>query len=264
MFYADYAKIYSPSVVQYNVMGGFNTIIFEKHDGVAHVILNRPEVLNRYNTQMRDELYEVLTAIGDDPDIRVVIFKGAGDQAFCVGADLKEFGTAPSPIIARQVRRERDVWGLLMELKQPLIAAVHGYVLGSGVELAMFCDIRISSDDAIFGLPEVSLGMIPAAGGTQTLTRIVGQGAALRLLLTGARIDAKEALRIGMVNQVVSRGELYPAADKLAGIIASYSPSAIQSTKEAIVRGSDLGIIGGLLLERKLANIVRSCSVAVN
>ena len=160
-------------------MSSFETIIYEKRNGIAYVTLNRPEVLNRYNIQMRDELYQVLTAIRDDPDVLVAIFKGAGERAFCVGADLIEFGTAPSPIIARQVRWERDIWGLFSSLKQPLIAAIHGYVLGSGVEIALFCDIRIASEEAVFGLPEVSLGMIPAAGGTQTLPRMIGKGRGL-------------------------------------------------------------------------------------
>ena len=112
-------------------MSGFETIIYEKRDGIAKVTLNRPRLLNRYNIKMRDELYEVLSAIRDDSDVQVVIFSGSGERAFCVGADLTEFGTAPSPIIARRVRWERDVWGLLESLKQPVIAALHGYVLGN-------------------------------------------------------------------------------------------------------------------------------------
>lgn len=239
-------------------MSGFTAITYEKHDGVAYVVLNRPEVLNRYNIQMRDELYEVLTAIRDDAEVLAVVFKGAGERAFCVGADLTEFGTAPSPIIARQVRWERDVWGLLSELKQPLIAAVHGYVFGSGMELALFCDIRIASDDAVFGLPEVSLGMIPAAGGTQMLPRVIGKGRALYLLLAGDRIDAREAFRMGLVNRVVRREELYSTADKVAQMIVSSNPIAVQYAKEAIRRGSDLKLKEGLSLERNLAKIVNT------
>lgn len=239
-------------------MNGFETIIYEKRDGIAYVTLNRPEVLNRYNVQMRDELYQVLTAIRDDPDVLVTIFKGAGEQAFCVGADLTEFGTAPSPIIARQVRWERDVWGLLSSLKQPLIAALHGYVLGSGVEIALFCDIRIASAEAVFGLPEVSLGMIPAAGGTQTLPRVIGKGRALHILLTGDRIDAEEAFRIGLVNMVVRREELYPTADRIAQRIISHSPIAVRCAKEAIRRGLDLTMEEGLALERRLAETVKA------
>ena len=238
-------------------MTSFETIIYEKRDGIAYVTLNRPEVLNRYNIKMRDELYQVLTAIRDDPDVLVAIIKGAGERAFCVGADLTEFGTAPSPIIARQVRWERDVWGLFSRLKQPLIAAVHGYVLGSGVEIATFCDIRIASDEAIFGLPEVSLGMIPAAGGTQTLPRLIGKGRALQILLAGDRIDAQEAFRIGLVNVVVSREALYPTADRMAQKILSRSPIAVRYAKEAITRGLDLTLEEGLALEGRLADILK-------
>ena len=116
-------------------MDAFETIIYEKRGGAAYVTLNRPKVLNCYNTKMRDEMYQVLSAIRDDPDVAVVIFKGAGEKAFSVGADLSEFGTAPSPIIARQVRWERDVWGLFLRLRQPLIAAIHGYCLAGGLEV---------------------------------------------------------------------------------------------------------------------------------
>ena len=238
-------------------MSSFETIIYEKRDSIAYVTLNRPEVLNRYNIQMRDELYQVLTAIRDDSDVLVAIIKGAGERAFCVGADLTEFGSAPSPIIARQVRWERDIWGLFSSLKQPLIAAVHGYVLGSGMEIALFCDIRIASEEAVFGLPEVSLGMIPAAGGTQTLPRVIGKGRALQILLTGDRIDAQEAFRIGLVNMVVSRGELYLTADRMAQKILSRSPIAVRYAKEATMRGLDLTLEEGLALERKLAKILK-------
>jgi enoyl-CoA hydratase/carnithine racemase len=187
----------------------------------------------------------------------VAIFKGAGERAFCVGADLTEFGTAPSPTIARQVRWERDVWGLFSRIKQPLIAAVHGYVFGSGIEIALFCDIRIASEDAMFSLPEVSLGMIPAAGGTQTLPRLIGKGKALQLLLTGDRIDAQDAYRIGLVNMVVSREELYSTADITARKILSCNPIAIRYAKEAITRGLDLTLEDGLALERRLACILK-------
>jgi len=229
----------------------FDTILYEKEDGIAYITLNRPEVLNRYDVQMRDELYQVLTAIRDDADVMVAIFKGAGERAFCVGADLTEFGTAPSPTIARQVRWERDVWGLFSRIKQPLIAAVHGYVFGSGIEIALFCDIRIASDDAIFSLPEV------AAGGTQTLPRLIGKGKALQLLLTGDRIDAQDAYRIGLVNMVVSRKELYSTADITARKILSCNPIAIRYAKEAITRGLDLTLEDGLALERRLACILK-------
>ena len=237
-------------------MNAFETIIYEKKDGLAYITLNRPEVLNRYNVQMRDEFYQVLTAIRDDPEVLVAILKGAGERAFSVGADLTEFGTAPSPTIARRVRWERDVWGLFSSLSQPMIATIHGYCLGSGVEMACFCDIRIASEDAIFGLPEVSLGMIPAAGGTQTLPRTMGQGKALEMLLTSERIDAREAYRAGLVNMVVPREELYPTAEAIARKIMSRAPIAVRYAKEAINRGLELSLEQGLALEGKLAALV--------
>src|SRR3989338_1234366 len=166
-------------------MSDFEVIIYEKQSGVGYVTLNRPKALNAYNIRMRDEIYQVLAAVKEDDDVRVVILKGAGEKAFCAGADLTEFLTAPSPIIARQVRCERDVWGLFLSITKPLIAALHGYVLGDGVEMALCCDIRVASEDARFGTPEMGLGIIPAAGGSQTLPRVIGRAPALEMLLTG-------------------------------------------------------------------------------
>jgi enoyl-CoA hydratase/carnithine racemase len=234
-------------------MSGFKTLIYEKKDSIASVTLNRPQVLNIYNIQMRDDLYEVLRAIKDDSEVRVAIFKGAGDKAFCAGADLIEFLTAPSPIVARQIRFERDVWGLFLSVPQPLIAAVHGFVLGSGIEIALCCDIRIASEDARFGLPEVGLGIIPAAGGTQTLPRIVGRAKALEMLLTNRWINAEEAYRAGLVNRVVPRSKLLETVEEMARKIASYSPMAVRNAKQAVVRGLDLPLSEGLDLERRLA-----------
>jgi len=237
-------------------MDAFETLIYEKRNSTAYVTLNRPQVLNRYNIKMRDEMYQVLGAIRDDPEVAVVIFKGAGERAFCVGADLSEFGTAPSPTIARQVRWERDVWGLFANLRQPLIAAIHGYCLGSGVEIACFCDLRIAAEDAVFGLPEVGLGMIPAAGGTQTLPRTIGGGKALEILLTSGHIDAQEAYRIGLVNTVVPRESLYPEADRMAQKIMSRDSTAVRYARQAIHRGLELSLEQGLALEQELASLV--------
>jgi enoyl-CoA hydratase/carnithine racemase len=239
-------------------VSAFETVIYDKRDGRAKVTLHRPQVLNRYNIKMRDELYQVFSAIRDDSDIKVVIINGSGDRAFCVGADLTEFGTAPSPIIARQVRWERDVWSLLGGLRQPVIAALHGYVLGSGVEIALFCDIRIASTDAVFGMPEVALGMIPAAGGSQTLPRTVGIGKALHLLLSCDYIDSEEALRIGLVNRVVSRESLLSVAETMAETIKANDNAAVQYAKEAVKRGRDLPLGQGLALERSISRIVRT------
>jgi len=235
-------------------VSNFETVIYEKRDSIAFVILNRPRVLNAYNVRMRDELYQVLGAIKDDPEVMAAIFKGAGDKAFCAGADLSEFLTAPSPTIARQVRWERDIWGLFLSLPQPLIAALHGYVLGSGIEMALCCDLRIASEDAQFGLPEVGLGVIPAAGATQTLPRIAGRAAALEMMLTGRRIGARKALDMGLVNRVVAKSELLLVVEDMARQIASFDPAVVRGIKEAIVKGLDMTLAEGLEMEKRLAS----------
>jgi enoyl-CoA hydratase len=244
-------------------VSNFQTIIYEKKGGIAYVTLNRPQALNVYNMQMRDDLYRVLDAIKDDTEVMVAIFKGAGERAFCAGADLSEFLTAPSPIIARQVRWERDLWGLFLSLPQPLIAALHGYVLGSGIEMALCCDIRIASDDVRFGLPEVSLGIIPAAGATQTLPRVIGRAKSLETFLAGNWLDAEEAYRVGLVNRLVSRKELIPAAEGIARRIISQPPQAVRYAKEAVTRGLDMSLDEGLELGRRLAALALSTDDAL-
>ena len=239
-------------------MSNFETVIYEKgDDGIAYVTLNRPGVLNALNVQMRDDLYQVCNAIKEDPDVSVVIFQGAGDRAFCAGADITEFGSAPSPTIARRVRWERDLWGELVRLYKPLIAAIQGFCLGSGLELSMICDIRVASQDARFGLPEVGLGIIPAAGGSQTMPRVVAKGYALELTLTGDIIDAQEALRIGLVNHIVSRDDLLSVAQEIARKILEKDQRVVRLAKEAIVRGLDLPLADGIRLEAQLAAITR-------
>ena len=242
-------------------MTAFDTLLYEKQDGVAYVTLNRPEALNAYNIQMRDDLYQILSAIKDDDEVLVAIFKGAGKKAFCAGADLSEFLSAPSPAVARQVRFERDVWRLFLNIPQPLIAALHGYVLGSGIEIALCCDIRIASEDSQFGMPEVDLGIIPAAGGTQTLPRTVGPGKALEMLLANRWISAEEAYHIGLVNRVVHLDELLKAAEEVAKKIASCNPTAVRYAKQAVVRGLDLSLAEGLDLEKRLASQLRALRV---
>jgi len=235
-------------------MSAFQTLIYEKKDAAAYVTLNRPEALNAYSIQMRDDLYEVMCAIRDDDEIRVAILKGAGEKAFCAGADLSEFLTAPPPVAARQVRFDRDIWGLFLSIPQPLIAALHGYVLGSGIEIALCCDIRIASDKARFALPEVGLGIIPAAGGSQTLPRTVRRGKAMELLFTGQLIDAGEACRIRLVNRVVPADQLLMTAKKMARKIALLDPVAVQCAKQAVTRGMELSLAEGLHLEKRLAS----------
>jgi enoyl-CoA hydratase len=234
-------------------MSIFETIIYEKNDGIAYITLNRPQVLNAYNIKMRDELYQVLDAIKTDPEVQVGIIKGAGERAFCAGADLSEFLTAPPPVFARQARWARDIWGLFLSVPQPLIAAVHGYVLGSGVEIALFCDIRIASDDTQFSVPEMGLGIIPAAGASQTLPRAINISPAMDVLLSGRWVKAQEALRLRLVNKVVSRSELLPAAENLARRIVALDPMVARNVKEAISRGIDISVEEGLELETRLA-----------
>jgi enoyl-CoA hydratase/carnithine racemase len=238
-------------------MGDFETIIYEKRDGAAYITLNRPRALNAYNVKMRDDLYEVLGAIRDDPEVLVAVLKGAGEKAFCAGADLTEFLTAPPPVFARQARFERDVWGLFLSIEKPFIAALHGYVLGSGIEMALCCDIRLASDDARFGLPEPGLGIIPAAGGSQTLPRVIGQAAALDMLLSGRWLDAAEALKYRLVNRVLPREELYPGAEKLAEIIKNHHPEAVRAIKRAVTQGLDQPLPAGLELEERLERGLR-------
>lgn len=234
-------------------MSGFETITYAKENGIAYITLNRPRALNAYNIRMRDELYEILEAIRDDSDVKVSIVKGAGDKAFCAGADLSEFLSAPPPVFARKARFDRDIWGLFLNIPQPFIAALHGYVLGSGIEISLCCDIRIASENAQFGLPEVALGIIPAAGATQTLPRVVGRANALEMLLTGRWIKAQEALQIKLVSQVVPDNMLLQEAEAMAHKIASYDTAAVRAAKQAVKRGLDLPLAEGIALEKRLA-----------
>lgn len=235
-------------------MSEFDVILYDKEDGTGYITLNRPKALNAYNIQMRDELYQVLQAVRDDPDVRVVIVRGAGEKAFCAGADLTEFLTAPPPVRARQVRWERDNWGLFLGIDKPVIAAIQGYALGDGVEIAMCCDIRIASEDAKFGTPEMGLGIITAAGGSQTIPRVINRGYALDMLLTGRWIPADEALKMKLVNRVVPREQLLPEAVKMAETMKRFDPEVLARARQAVVRGLDMTLENGLNLEKKLGS----------
>jgi enoyl-CoA hydratase/carnithine racemase len=231
-----------------------NILIYDKTtDGLAWVTLNRPAVLNAINMQMRDELWDLMHAVRDDPDVRVVIFKGAGERAFSAGADISEFGTAPSYVEARRARRERDLWGFMLSLDTVLIAAIHGFALGAGIELPMCCDFRIASEDALLGLPEVSLGYIPSAGGTQTLPRYIPSGVARQMIVTGDPIDAQTAHRYGLVQRVVPRERLHAEAEGLARKVLLQPEEAVRRAKRAVVEGIELPLVQGLALEARLA-----------
>jgi enoyl-CoA hydratase/carnithine racemase len=234
-------------------MPGFETVIYEQKEGIAYITLNRPQVLNAYNIKMRDELYQVLSALKADPEIKVGIVKGAGEKAFCAGADLSEFLTAPPPVFARQARFERDIWGVFMSVPQVMIAALHGYVIGSGLEISLFCDIRIASDDVQFSVPEMGLGIITAAGASQTLPRAIPRGPAMEILLSGRWVKAPEAKLLQLVNQLVPRRNLLPAAEKLAAHIRDLDPLMVRCIKESVGRGIEMSLEEGIELESRLA-----------
>ena len=217
--------------------------------------LDRPEKLNAYNVAMRDDLYEALGAADEDPDVRALVLRGRG-RAFSTGGDVSEFGTAPSPLIARMVRWQRDVWGRLLSLRGATIAAVHGFAVGGGMEMALLCDFCLAADDARFALPETGLGMIPGVGGTQTLPRHAGVGWALDLVLTGRWLDARRALDAGIVLRVVPRRRLEVATLALARRLACLEPSLVAATRRAVRAAQDLTLAEGIGLERRLAAAV--------
>jgi enoyl-CoA hydratase/carnithine racemase len=232
-----------------------NSVLYDKDaEGIVRITLNRAEKLNAVDLAMRDELWMALEAFRDDPDGRVLILRGAGG-AFCAGADIADFGTAQSYVEARRARHERDVWSLLLHLPKPTIAAIHGYALGAGCEMALLCDLRLAATDARFGLPEVSLGYIPSAGGTQTLPRAIPPGVALHMILGGAPIDAQAALGWKLVQRVVPRDQLDAAADDLARTLAAKPKRALSLAKEAVLGGLDLSLADGLALEQRLATL---------
>ncbi len=231
----------------------FETVDLQKDGPVAHIVLNRPEVVNAYNVQMRDDLYQALEAVRDDPDVGAVVLRGAGERGFCAGADLTEFGTAPSPAVARQVRWERDIWGLFLSIRKPMVAALHGHVIGSGVEIACLCDIRVASEDAVFRMPETGLSLVPAAGGTQTLARVAGVGPAMEMLLTNSPVAAEDAQRFGLVHRVVAPDVLLDEAGRAARALAELDPNAVAAAKEALLSGADMPLDAALKREARLA-----------
>jgi len=230
----------------------FATLRYERRGAIAVVTLDRPGKLNAYDTAMRDDLHAVLGAADDDPDVRVLVLRGAG-PAFSTGGDLAEFGTAPSPYVARAVRWQRDVWGRLLALRAATIAAVHGYAVGGGMEMLLLCDLCVAAADARLSLPETGLGMIPGVGGTQTLPRRVGSARALDAVLRGAWLDARTAARLGIVNQVVPRAELVRVASTLARAVARLDPDVVHAARRCVRAAHDLPLDAGVALERRLA-----------
>jgi enoyl-CoA hydratase len=226
------------------------TITLERSGSVATVTLNRPEVLNALNGQMLDELMQAFAQLAGEPDLRAVILTGAGPKAFAAGADIAELNAlADAKAGEAQAKRGQALTVAIESLSVPVVAAVNGFALGGGMELAMACDIRVASENAKFGQPEVNLGIVPGYGGTQRSLRLLGEGMAMYLTLTGEMIDAAEALRIGLVQRVVPAGEAVTEAQRVAGLIAAKAPLAIAGTKRALIEGAHLPLSEALAIE---------------
>jgi len=218
-------------------------------DGVALITLDRPEVLNALDYQTLRELVEALEALDSDESVRCIVITGAGDRAFAAGADIKEMADA-TPVtlgVANIFAR----WERIRRVRTPIIAAVVGYALGGGCELAMACDMVVAADDAVFGQPEIKIGVMPGAGGTQRLTRALGKAKAMELILTGRSLPAREAEAHGLVTRVVAREETLGAALELARDVAAMPPLAVRAAKEAVNRAFELSLEAGLEFERR-------------
>lgn len=227
------------------------TVDYQKEGRIAIFIINRPEALNAINPEILEELSQALIDFKDDDGMLVGIITGAGGRAFCTGADIKTMLPRSKKVLGQPwagpatILRGLNLW-------KPLIAAINGYALGGGLELALACDIRIASENASFGLPEVTLGLIPGWGGTQRLPRVISAAKAAEMLLTGRPIDAQEAYRIGLVNKVVPPAQLMPAAKEMAEMICRPAPLAVRAAKQAMIQGLSLSLGDGLELERAL------------
>lgn len=234
----------------------FENIRYEKKNATAYITVDRPKVLNALNMATMAELHEAFSAAKNDPEVRVVIFTGAGDKAFIAGADISELDKQ-NPLEAKEyTHRGQAVLDLIENLGKPVIACVNGFALGGGCEIAMACTMRIASDNAKLGQPEVKLGLIPGYGGTQRLPRLVGKGLAMQLVLAGEQITSQEAHRIGLVNEVVAPAELIPRAEAIAQKIAANAPLAVQYAMEAVNRGMEMSLAEGLYLEASLFGLI--------
>ncbi len=230
----------------------YKTLIYEKKDTIGVLTINRPDKLNALSNELMGELSRFLDDAENDGDLRVLVITGAGEKAFVAGADIQEL-VDRDVLLGRKVSRQRqEIFSRIENLPVPAIAAVNGFALGGGLELALACSIRICSEQAQFGAPEVKLGIIPGDGGTQRLPRLVGLGRAMEMILTGDFIDAQEAYRIGLVNQVISQDELMEKAMGLAQKIAKRPPLAVRYAKEAVNRSQGGDSTSGYALESYL------------
>ncbi len=239
-------------------MSNYETILVEKNEeGVATITINRPDKMNALNTKVHEEGVAALEELQKDDEVRVVVFTGAGDKSFIAGADISEFA-GQTPVTQRAVFQQKTLFNSIDTFPKPVIAMINGFCLGGGCELALACDIRIASENAKLGQPEINLGIIPGGGGTQRLTKLVGDGMAMELILTGDMIDAEAAFDIGLVNSVYSAEELEEETMKLAKKIASKSPIALQMAKEAVKTASKSNLDEGLKREIDLFAITFS------
>jgi enoyl-CoA hydratase len=230
----------------------YKTLIYEKTDNIGVLTINRPDKLNAISNELTEELKQLLDEIEEDEELRIMVITGAGDKAFVAGADIKELVDRDA-LIGREVSRTRQhLFSRIENLPVPVIAVVNGYALGGGLELALACSIRICSENAQFGAPEVKLGIIPGDGGTQRLPRLVGLGRAMEMILTGDFIDAQEAYRIGLVNKIVPHEELMDSAMEMAKTIAQRPPLAVRYAKEAVNRSQEGDSVSGYALESYL------------
>ena len=226
-----------------------SVLLVEEENSVATLTLNRPEVMNSFNFAMLHALRDQIESIRFKPETRVVIITAAGEKAFCAGADLKERATLPPEKVKEYIFTIRNLFTSIEQLNKAVIAAVNGVALGGGTELALACDIRIASTSATMGLTETRLAIIPGAGGTQRLPRLVGRGKAKELIFTGQRIGAEEAMRIGLVNQICDPKDLLNECKKMAAMICEAGPVAIEQAKYAINHGLETDLHTGLAIE---------------
>jgi enoyl-CoA hydratase/carnithine racemase len=233
----------------------YENILFETKGAIAYVTVNRPKVLNALNMATMEELRSAFAAIKEDRGVRVAIMTGAGEKAFIAGADIGELAKHDAVSAKEYTHRGQSVLDLMENLGKPLIACINGFALGGGCEIAMACTMRLASENAKLGQPEVKLGMMPGYGGTQRLPRLVGKGIAMQLVLSGEMISAQEAYRIGLVNEVVAAAELIPRAEAIAQKIVANAPLAVQYAMEAVNKGMEMTLAGGLYLEATLFGV---------